>query len=252
MPDEPEGEPVARVLAVVDSYLPSAFDRTVDPAALATMFGVAAVRHGANLLSAEADLGIAGRWSVTRLLGRAVTEAWIWANLLFLDGDAAVEQLMAEDANHQHRLRRGHEAIWDRLESKRLNGIDLRTGDKVPSGDWCPPNIRERAQRVRSLREASGIGGGIADVAYELIYRYESVHDVHIGFDLLSRYLGDLTVAKGTVVARPGPEDINAFRGPEALAQDVRLVADALGVYLTISGRLTDLEAAKAALGSLD
>lgn len=252
MPDDREGQNVARVLAVVDTYLPSTFEADADPSVLGTMLGVAAVRHAANLLGGEAELGAAGRWSVTRLLGRAVTESWLWANLLFLDGDAAVEQLIAEDVNHQHRLKLGHEAIWDRLESKRPGGVDLRTATQVPSGDWTHPNIRDRAQRVRVVREEHGLGGGIADVAYEMIYRYESTHDVHIGFDLLGRYLGDFSASRGTVVAQPGPEDIDAFRGPEALLQDARLVADAVGVYLKAYGRATELDAAKAAFGRLD
>jgi hypothetical protein len=83
-------------------------------------------------------------------------------------------------------------------------------------------------------------------------YRHESIHDVHVGFDLLTRYFTDVSPTGVTVVAEPGPDDIDAFRGPKALMQDGRLVADVLGVYLTTSGRHDALEAAKVELGRLD
>ncbi|MGH9277839.1 MAG: hypothetical protein ACRD12_06985 [Acidimicrobiales bacterium] len=108
--------------------------------------------------------------------------------MLFLDGDAAVERLMAEDANHRHRLELGHQALWERLESLREGGIDLRGMTPVPSGPWRVPEIRDLAREVRRLREERRIGGGLAEVTYEMQYRHESIHDVHVGFDLLTRY----------------------------------------------------------------
>lgn len=52
--------------------------------------------------------------------------------------------------------------------------------------------------------------------------------------------------------AQAEAEAMRPFRGPKALMQDARLVADALGVYLTTSGQHDALEAAKAELGRLD
>jgi len=226
---------VASVLAAVDYWLPSEID--VDDSNVGEVFGVAATRHAANLLSGELDLAVAGRWSLTRLLGRSITESWLWANLLLLDGEGGIERLMAEDANHQHRLATGHNALWDRLESGRSDRKDLRGLSVVPSGEWRRPNIQSLAHDVRSLRERRGLGGGIAEVSYELVYRWESVHDVHVGFDLLSRYLAELTSSAATVLAEPEEEDVNHFRGPDSLHQDARLVLDLVGVYLIAVGR---------------
>jgi hypothetical protein len=239
---------VGGVLDIVDAYLPVNF--ASDKTELGHVFGVAAVRHAANLLAGERDLAIADHWPLTRLLGRALTEAWLWANVLLLGGDAAVPRLFGEDANHKYRLEKGRGRLWDRLESLRTDGVDLRGMTTVPS-TGLRPDIAELARQARALREEHGLGGGIAEVAYEMIYRWESVHDVHVGLALLIRYVGDFSPEGATVRRQPGQEDVDAFRGPDALRHDAMLVADAVGVYLVAAGSAENLEHAKAMLSRL-
>lgn len=240
-------EVIEKLLGLVDEHLPRG--QPSEPAGQA--FGAAAVRHAANLLATELELGRAGRWDVTRLVGRAIFEAWLWANLLLLDGDAAIERLLGEDTSRQGSLDYGRGQIWQRLESLRPGGIDLRGPTSVPwEAHALKPNVEELATSVRAVRERQGLGGGISEVGYQLAYRWESVHDVHVGLDVLMRYIS--TVASGVEVSiRPGPEDVNQFRGPESLYQDAHLVSDALGVYLSKTGQEETLEDVKNTLAQL-
>jgi hypothetical protein len=241
---------VQAVRALADEYLPTQLSK--DDVHLAQVFGVAAIRHASNLLQGELDYALLGRWSITRVVGRQIAEAWLWANILLLGGDEAIERLTAEDADHQRRLDRGRRLIWEQLESLRDEGIDpRRERTSTPAQAPRSPNIGDLASEVRRLREARGLGGGIAAVSYQITHRWESVHDVHIGFDLLTRYL-DLSSEAPMIRAEPGPEDITPFRGPESLQQDTRLVADAIGIYLIVTERFDELDRARQAMSDLD
>jgi hypothetical protein len=121
---------VKAVLEAADEWLPTSL--SFSEPAFGQGLGVAATRHAANLLGAELHLATGGYWSLTRVLGRSVTEAWLWANLLFLGGEPEVQRLADEHANRQHGLAKGAAVIWDELESAKADGIDLRKLVTVP------------------------------------------------------------------------------------------------------------------------
>ena len=240
---------VKAVLEAADEWLPTSL--SFSEPAFGQGLGVAATRHAANLLGAELHLATGGYWSLTRVLGRSVTEAWLWANLLFLGGEPEVQSLADEHANRQHGLAKGAAVIWDELESAKADGIDLRKLVTVPEGTYRQPNISDLAHSVARLREEHHCGRGVALVAYEAIYRTESNSDVHISFELLARYLAEFTTSGATVLRQPGPDDINDLRGPLSLHHDCLMVADAIGLYLLATGREDDLERVKATLNDI-
>jgi hypothetical protein len=221
---------VRGVLALADENLP-----TTDISDGVAMLGIAAIRHGSNLLGGELELASANRWSLTRVLGRQITESWLWANALLLDSEAAFDRLMLADGKQQYLRNKGFTKIWDTLESRRPGGLDLRDPSSVPAkGEHV--DLGALAEDVQRLREASGLQGGVAVVSYELQYRLESREDVHVTFDLLGRYI-DHSKSRGNVLAMPGVDDINDFRGPESLNLDAGLIADVIGVYLHATGQ---------------
>ena len=240
---------VKAVLDAVDEWLPTSL--SFPEASQAQVFGIAATRHAANLLAAELHLAEGGYWSLTRVPGRSVTEAWLWANLLFLGGEPEVQRLVDEHANRQHGLAKGAAVIWDELESCRPDGIDLRKLVNVPDGSFSQPNIRDLAHSVARLRDEHQVGRGVALVAYEVTYRTESNCDVHISFELLARYITDFTTSGATVLHQPGQDDINDLRGPRSLHQDCLMVADAIGLYLLAAGRDDDLGRVRATLANM-
>jgi len=248
MVSEQQQAVVKSVLDAADEWLPTSL--SFPEASQAQVFGVAATRHAASLLAAELYLAQGGYWSLTRVLGRSVTEAWLWANLLFLGGEPELQRLVDEHANRQHRLAKGAAVIWDELESTRTDGIDLRDLVTVPEGTYRQPNISDLAHDVARLREDHQVGRGVALVAYEVTYRTESNRDVHISFELLARYLADFTTAGATVLRQRGPDDMNDLRGPGSLHQDSILVADAIGLYLLAAGRDDDLARVRATLAN--
>ena len=198
----------------------------------------------ADLVDAELTLALAERHSVTRLLGRPVIELWLYANDLLLDGVEALERLFAEGAGHQSRLEHGRQMIWDRLERKRTGGIDPRDPNFIRK-EKSDPNIEVLSQRVCSLREHRGLGGGIAEVRYQQQYRMDSSADIHVSVDQLFRYMEP--VAGGfRILRRPLDElDVTPFRGIDSVYDDARLLVDALGLYLEIAGRHSDIEELK-------
>ena len=235
---------VRGVLTVVDDTLPTDLEGTEG----SVMLGVAAIRHGSNLLGGELDLVSADRWSLTRVLGRQITEAWLWANALFLDPTHAFDLLMLADAKQLFLREKGAKEIWEKLEKHRAGGIDLRNPSSVPPEGR--QDLAALADDVHRLREASGLKGGIAVVSYQMHYRWESSRDVHVTFELLGRYL-DID-KPGTVRSVPGPDDVESFRGPESLHRDTSLIADAVAVYLHATGqheRLTQLQQRILSLG---
>jgi hypothetical protein len=237
---------IENLLRAVDDHLPVT---VAEGGSAANPLGVAAVRHAANLLSGELVLAEADLWSLTRLLGRAIVEAWLWANLLFLVGDDAVTRLLAEAADHDRRLEAGRRDIWERLESKRPGGIDLRnaTLSSLPEPP-TPSQIEDLARKVRAARDARGLGGGLAEINYQLGYRWDTVNDVHVGLDVLARYRRD----RAEILRVPSPdEDITPFRGPESLHHDTKMVADALGIYLTVTDQTSALDEAKKSLADI-
>jgi hypothetical protein len=84
--------------------------------------------------------------------------------------------------------------------------------------------------RIVSLRTALGFeSGALPDVLYQMTYRKDSIEDVHVTMDLLFRYI-DYDGDAIRLLPQPSAEDTNEFRGPRAILQDARLVADALGL----------------------
>lgn len=68
-------------------------------------------------------------------------------------------------------------------------------------------------------------------------YRLDSAQDVHVGFDLLIRYI-EIEMGRACVLKEPAADkDINEFRGWDSINDDARLLADILGVYLTVADR---------------
>jgi hypothetical protein len=133
--------------------------------------------------------------------------------------------------------------IWERLESQREGGIQLYDPNFVPDEEHVKTNVENLAIRVRELRELRGIGGGIAEVRYQMHYRHDSAHDVHVGADLLFRYLdleqGDrVRVLKDPAAAR----DIHEFRGWDSVYNDAGLLTDILGLYLGLSDHQDESE----------
>ena len=233
---------VSEVLQAVDDYVPDvlAFDDADAPLA----FALSAIRRMADLVDAELTLALAERHSVTRTLGRPVIELWLYANDLLLDGEAALDRLFAEDAGHQSRLEHGRQMVWDHLESKRAGGIDPRDPNFVRK-ERSDPNIEVLSQRVRSLRESRGLGGGIAEVRYQQQNRMDSNEDIHVSVDHLFRYMEPIA-GSFRILSRPLNElDITPFRGIDSVLDDARLLVDALGVYLEIAGRHSELEELK-------
>jgi hypothetical protein len=171
--------------------------------------------------------------------------------MLFLGGEPEFQRLVAEHTNRQHLLAGGAKVIWDELESGKADGIDLRKFVTVPEGDFSQPNIRDLAHSVARLRDEHQVGRGVALVAYELTYRTESNRDVHIGFELLARYVADFSASGATVLCQPGQDDINDLRGPRSLHQDCLMVADAIGLYLLAAGRDDDLERVRSTLADM-
>ena len=239
---------VGAVLAAADDYLSGKVP--LDESTKALVFALAAIRRMADLIEAELSLAGRGRHSVTRVIGRSVIELWLYANDLLLDGDEALDRLFGEDAGHRSRLEHGRRMVWERLESRRPGGIDLQDPAFV-RGERIDPNIEVLAQRVHSLREARGIGGSIAEVRYQLQYRWDSAQDVHVTVDLLFKDM-ELDPDEARILRRPLDElDLTPFRGPDSVHDDARLLADILGVYLKMADRESDLERLKAQLAAV-
>ena len=111
------------------------------------------------------------------------------------------------------------------------------------AGERVKTNIEALAVRVRQLREGRGLGGGIAEVHYELTYRWDSAQDVHVGVDLLFRYLVLDQGDQAEVLKEPDTDqDINPFRGWDSLYEDTRLLADILGLYLELAEHHDELK----------
>jgi hypothetical protein len=232
---------VNRVVAAVDGLMPRAA-----PDSGAEYLALAAIRRLADLVASELALLMAGRWSTSRIIGRSSLEAWLWINYLLLEPELALDRIFAEDAGQQGKLEYGRGQVWERLESKRSDGIDLRMGiAKTP--DARRANVEELAVLVADARAVRGLGGGKAIVDYQLIYRRDSVEDVHFGFSVAGRYCTNRAVPS----AQPDVDsDGSAFRGPRAVRESALLLSDALGIYLTVKDRTEDLERLKAKLGA--
>ena len=229
---------IRSVLSAVDDCLPA--ELPIDEISMATLFAMAVIRRMADLIDAELRLALQECHSVTRVLGRAVIELWLYGNELLLNGEDALERLFGEDADQQARLQHGRRMVWDRLESRRDGGIKLHDEDFI-AGERERANVEALAIRVRALREGRGLGGGIAEARYELDYRYDSAHDVHVGVDLLFRYLGLDEGDRARVFKVPSDEDSGPSRGWDSVYNDTRLLADILGVYLELAERHDEL-----------
>jgi hypothetical protein len=169
---------------------------------------------------------------VARILGRTLSEFWLYGQHFLLDGARAVEELLKEDQRHQGTLEVGHNQVWQQLESHRAGGIDTRTGYEEPNSARRP-DLSELAIRLRALREEHGYKGGITLVRYSLSYRWDSAHDVHPTFDLLSRYFQIRTDNTWSVEPVPevvGNRDLSTHINEE-LRFDANLLADLLGIY---------------------
>lgn len=236
---------VLGVLNAVGEYVPDEVEWSQENPPI--VFALASLRRMADLLDAELTLALLERHSVTRVLGRSILEHWLNANELLLDGDSAIDRLWLEEADHQHRLERGRELIWERVEEVRNRGLDLRNPEHQQR-DRQSPNLADVALRVRELRKQRDFGGDIDEVSYELNYRWDSVQDVHATIDVIFRYLElDTTVVK--ILRQPNPDDVTALRGPLSVRQDALLVADVLGIYLDVVDRADDLARLRVSLG---
>jgi hypothetical protein len=229
---------IRTVLSAVDDCVPT--ELPMDEISMAILFALAAIRRMADLIDVELRLALQDCHSVTRVLGRCVTELWLYGNELLLNGEDALERLFGEDADQQARLEHGRRMVWDRLESQRDGGIKMHDADFI-AGERERANVEALAIRVRALREGRGLGGGIAEVRYELDYRYDSAHDVHVGVDLLFRYLGLGEGDLARVFKEPCDEDSSPSRGWDSVYNDTRLLADILGVYLEVAERHEEL-----------
>ena len=229
---------IRSVLAAVDDYLPT--ELPFDETNAATILALAAIRRMADLVDAQLRLALQDRHSVTRVLGRSVIELWLSANELLLNDQDGLTRLFGEDADQQARLEHGRRMVWDRLESRREDGIKLHDPNFV-AGKRMRPNIEALAIRVRALREERGVGGGIAEVRYEVDYRYDSAHDVHVGVDLLFRYLVLDEDNPAHILKEPAAEDTGPLRGWESVYNDTRLLADVLGLYMDLADRHDEL-----------
>lgn len=240
---------VRRVVDLVRERLPHRLDstgsQTVDEA-----FALAGLARMADLLKGSLVLCEQDNWPVASVLGRSLKELWLYTSFLILDGENAIEQLFAEDQDHQHRLEAGRQAVWERLESRRPAGIDPRSGFQADKTRQRP-NLADLAKTVRRLREEQGYGGGIAEVTYEIFYRWDSVYEAHPSLDLLFRYFDVDGSDAITVVERPKPvaSDLNTVQ--EGLYQDARLVADALGLYLSSRAQIYELERVREELAGM-
>lgn len=169
-----------------------------------------------------------------RNLGRTIIEMWLYANELLLDPDQGAERFFGEDALAQAREQDGLMKLWERYESKREGG-KLLADPEFERGDVVRPSVEALAQRVVELRKAAGLGdGALADLQYQYAYRRDSAQDVHVTLDHLFRYM-DFEEGFAMLLKRPGDEDNTAFRGPKSLLEDARMLADALGLYLSVT-----------------
>jgi hypothetical protein len=203
----------------------------------------------ADLLRAELELSSLGLDSSTRVLGRTIVELWLNANEFLLDPESAIARLELEHVTVHAQIQHGFAEIWERLERQREGGIDLRDPE-FERGEGQRANVENLARRVATLREKRGLGGGaVAHIQYQMVYRRDSIEDVHVTMDHLFRYL----LPEGGVLQLlriPGPEDTNEFRGPHSVRQDAQLLADILGVYLEVSGQGDQLDDLKEFVGS--
>src|SRR5665213_106907 len=198
-------------------------------------FSLACIARCADLLEGELLLYNGGQWSLARILGRTLTEFWLYGQHFLLDGDRAVEEFMEEDQRHQATQEFGHNQVWEQLESHRAGGIDTRTGYEEPT-TARRPNLSVLAGRVRELRDEQGYSGGIAVVRYNLSYRWDSAVDVHPTFDLLRRYFR--IRPDNTLAVEPVPEVVDnrdlSTHINEELRLDANLLADLLGIYFQV------------------
>lgn len=155
---------IRSVLAAVDDYVPT--ELPFDDSSTATPFALAAMRRMADLIDSQLCLGLEDRLSVSRVLGRSVIELWLYANEPLLNGEEALDRLFDEDADQQARLEHGRRKVWERLESRRENGVMLHDPNFV-AHERVRPDVESLGIRVRALREERGIGGGIAEARYQ-------------------------------------------------------------------------------------
>ncbi len=191
------------------------------------LFFAAAAMHAVRLLKDEVSLARDGRWSNIRILGRSLTEAWLWGNCFLLGGEEAVERFISEDAHHQGRLAFGWDHVVDQLPEVEELDLDIGEVPTLEDVDEVSPNVRALAEQVGGLREAAGIAGGVAVAEYEVFYRWESANAVHTTFDLLARYL-DPGMSGGpvSILSQPAETDFCNAEGPRYLLGDARKVAD--------------------------
>ncbi len=200
-------------------------------------FSRACIARCVDLLEGELILCNGGQWSVARILARTLIEFWLYGQHFILDGDRAVDELIREDERHQGTQEVGHNQVWEQLESHRSGGIDTRTGYEEPATSRRP-DLSSLAVRIQVLREEHGYDGGIALVRYGLSYRWDSAHDVHPSFDLLSRYFRlrtDDTLAVEAVPQVVGGRDVSTYVNEE-LRLDTTLLVDLLRIYFQIRG----------------
>ncbi len=236
MNEDPESGPIVGLISFARETVVQfgSGDEAMDPS---DAFALACIARCADLLEGQVQLCRCGLPSIARILGRTLIEFWLYGQAFVLEGDAAVSKFLREDARHQGTMEHGRRQIWERLESQRDGGIDLRTGFETPD-DAERLQLDVLAKRVRTLREDSGFGGGIAEVTYELNYRWDSAHDVHPTFDLLSRYFrpaDDDLVHVATKPTDPAGQDLGESVEAE-LRDDAQLLADLLGVLLSARG----------------
>ncbi|MCP4960340.1 MAG: hypothetical protein GY925_13860 [Actinomycetia bacterium] len=182
------------VLSFVDLVVPSQL--TTEQDTIGDVLGCAAVRRLAELLRAESTLAKSDNAATSRVIGRAVIEAWLWAVYLFLDPDSAVDRLVDESEGHHRRLLVGMNRMWELIPS--LSSSDLDEPEPVPpASGTANPDVRRLAEATADAMRRHGYNGDRADGKYHNEYRWDSMYDTHPSFDLS----GATTIHPNTLAA---------------------------------------------------
>ena len=146
--------------------------RGPETSAQALVGGLACVARCWALLRSMRTLAGLGQFDVLGVLMRPLFETWVLGFLLVWGDEADLERVRRHSQNNLQSLGR---AGWAGLPDLGEEGANWRFADRV--------------QRVGVVFELHGEDGSIPRATYDMVYRAESITDVHAGFESIYRHV---------------------------------------------------------------
>jgi hypothetical protein len=153
-------EAVTLLVTTVRQQLPSVRSDSVPE--VSSVFAFALLVRMANLIEGALTLCEQGCWDVSRVLGRAFKEAWLYCEYLAFAKNKAVETLFDEQEYADRRLAGGVARMED------LVGLARSHVDQPAHSTPRSPNVSDIANSLAAMREAEGMGGNVARGTYDM------------------------------------------------------------------------------------